>query len=61
MATYPLTEARFQEIVKAIQANRLARHAQYHPEDAGTDVTGVAGTGESSASPGVGGAPGVRH
>ena len=61
MATYPLTEAKFREIMEGIQANRLARHAQYHPEDAGTDITGVAGTSESSASPEVGGAPGVRH
>jgi glucuronide carrier protein len=52
MATYPLTEAKFRELMEKIQANRLARHAEYHPEDA---------TGERSSEPEVGGAPGVRH
>lgn len=33
MATYPLTEARFRQIMEAIQANRVARHAELHSED----------------------------
>ena len=51
MATYPLTEAKFRELMEKIQANRLARHAEYHPEEAT----------ESSAAPDGGGAAGVRH
>ena len=57
MASYPLTEGKFREIMEDIQANRLARHAQYHPVDA----TGSADTGASSASPEAGSAPGVRR
>lgn len=41
MWRYPLTEARFQEILAGIQANRAKRHAQYHPED----VAGSAAAG----------------
>jgi len=57
MASYPLTEAKFREIMVGIQANRLARHAQYHSEDTGPDSTIVAGARESSASPAVDGSP----
>ncbi|WP_164737204.1 glycoside-pentoside-hexuronide (GPH):cation symporter [Georgenia sp. SYP-B2076] len=34
MSRYPLTEAKFQEIMVGIQANRAKRHAELHPEDA---------------------------
>ena len=34
MATYPLTEARFKEIVQSIQANRAHRLAQSDADDA---------------------------
>lgn len=37
MATYPLTEARFRQIMESIQANRVARHAELHPEEAPVD------------------------
>ncbi|WP_127127133.1 glycoside-pentoside-hexuronide (GPH):cation symporter [Georgenia sp. SYP-B2076] len=33
MATYPLTEEKFKEIVRGIVANRAARHAALHGED----------------------------
>jgi Na+/melibiose symporter-like transporter len=36
MATYPLTEARFREIVAGIQANRARRLAQADTDDAAT-------------------------
>jgi glucuronide carrier protein len=34
MVTYPLTEARFREIMQAIQARRAQRHAQYSGDEA---------------------------
>lgn len=43
MASYPLTETRFREIMAKIQANRAARHAEFHPEDAGTAAASDAG------------------
>ncbi|WP_170297227.1 glycoside-pentoside-hexuronide (GPH):cation symporter [Georgenia thermotolerans] len=33
MSRYPLTEAKFQEIMTSIQENRAKRHAELHPDD----------------------------
>ena len=59
MATYPLTEAKFREIMQGIQANRLARHAEYHPADLIAEPTTVGPISGATASPEADGAPGV--
>lgn len=47
MAGYPLTEAKFKDIMKSIEANRSLRHEQLHPGE----VPAPAGTRTTAPAP----------